>query len=118
MKGAERGFTMIEVMIAVVILTIGVLALASTSAAVTRMIGLGYRHTEASTIATELFERLQGRVCTGSADSTVTRDRFIAAWTVDSIAAGEGRRIDLTVQTPTPKGYRVDNFSTSVSCRI
>jgi Tfp pilus assembly protein PilV len=109
---------MIEVMIAVVILAVGVLGLASTSALVTRMIGQGHRHTTASAMATEQFEMLQGRVCAGMADSTVRRERFLVGWTVDSIAAGEGRRINLTVQTPTPSGHRVDHFSTSVSCRI
>ena len=39
----EAGFTIIEVMIAVVILTVGLLGLTATSALVTRMLGRGQR---------------------------------------------------------------------------
>ena len=39
MSQRERGFTIIEVMLAVVLLTIGAMALVGSSALVTRMIG-------------------------------------------------------------------------------
>jgi prepilin-type N-terminal cleavage/methylation domain-containing protein len=118
MTANDRGFTVIEVMVAVVVITIGLLGLTSTSASVVQMVGNGGRFSEVSEMAAEHFEAMRTRPCDQLADSTAYDGAFVVEWAVDSIAGGEGRRIDMTVQSPTPKGSRVDRFSMSVSCRI
>jgi len=40
-RTSERGFTLIEIMLAVVVLSVGVMALVRSSALATRMIGRG-----------------------------------------------------------------------------
>ena len=50
-RGQRAGFTIIEVMIAIVVLGVGVMALVGSSAMVTRMIGAGRTSTEAVEIA-------------------------------------------------------------------
>ena len=52
MKTSERGFTLVEVLIAVVVLGIGVTALVGSSALVTRMVGRGASETKAAEAAT------------------------------------------------------------------
>jgi len=53
------GFTLIEVMVAVIILSVGILALASGSGAVYRMLAAGKRSTKAGAIASERMELLR-----------------------------------------------------------
>jgi prepilin-type N-terminal cleavage/methylation domain-containing protein len=55
----EQGFTIVEVMLAVVLLAIGVMALVGSSAMVTRMIGRGRESTTVGQIATARAERLR-----------------------------------------------------------
>ena len=118
MSAGERGFTVIEVMMAIVILRVGILGLTSTAAAVVQMIGSGQRFTEASELAAEHLETMRTLPCAQLADSSTSRNRFAVAWTIAPIAGGEGRRIDLTVVSPTPRGRRAHHFSMSVSCRV
>ena len=72
---ARPGLTIIELMAAVVILSIGVLGLAWTTTVVTRMMGEGDHHTDAATAAQSRFERLRSTRCPvvgGSATSPLT----------------------------------------------
>ena len=114
----EHGTTVVEVIVAIVILTVGLLGLASSSATVTRMISRSQAYTEASALATQELELLHAQPCASLADGTKSVGMFQVGWAVDSIAAGEGRRIRMAVHTPTAQGMAVDSFTTSLSCRI
>jgi prepilin-type N-terminal cleavage/methylation domain-containing protein len=59
MTAKQSGFTLIEVMVAVVILSVGLLALAGSTANVSRMVGSGNRATVASQVATRRLENLR-----------------------------------------------------------
>jgi len=56
MKQKTSGFTLIEVMVAIVILSIGLLALAGATANVSKMVGYGKWATVASQVATRRVE--------------------------------------------------------------
>ena len=62
-RGGERGFTIVEVIIAIVVLTVGLLGLVTTAALVTRMIGQGQRSAVAATFASQRLERLRVTAC-------------------------------------------------------
>ena len=55
----QKGFTIIEIIIAIIVLTVGVLALVSTAALVTRMIARGQRSADASAFMARRVERLR-----------------------------------------------------------
>jgi prepilin-type N-terminal cleavage/methylation domain-containing protein len=76
-RGGERGFTIVEVIIAIVVLTVGLLGLVTTAALVTRMIGQGQRSAVASTFASQRMERLRVTACnpTLRADGSETLNR-------------------------------------------
>ena len=56
---SRRAFTLVEVMVAVILLTVGVLALVGSSAMVSRMIGKGRGATVAAQVATARLEQLR-----------------------------------------------------------
>ena len=59
----EQGFTVTEVIIAIVVLSVGLLALASTAALTTRMIGRGQRSAVAATFAARRLELMRPAAC-------------------------------------------------------
>lgn len=113
----ERGFTVIEVMVAVLILSVGMLALVSTAATVTRMIGQGQRYSEASTLAAGRFEILRATDCSAMTSSTATEGAYTLSWTVADTASGNAKAVTLTVTSPTGRGDRTDTFNTTIACK-
>ncbi|MGH7521175.1 MAG: prepilin-type N-terminal cleavage/methylation domain-containing protein [Gemmatimonadales bacterium] len=63
-KSNESGFTIIEIIIAIIVLTVGILGLVSTAALVTRMIGRGRVSEGAAIFATQRMEQLRASACT------------------------------------------------------
>lgn len=112
----EQGFTIIEVIIAVIVLSVGLLGLASTSALVTRMIAQGHRYTEIAAMGQGKLEELRVVNCTPSSGSEM-QGNYVVAWTTVSIAGGNGMLIASGVQSPTGTGYRWDVFSSIISCK-
>lgn len=116
----ERGFTIVEVLVSVLILSVGLLALASTAALVSRMVGQGDRYTEAANLASRQFEtfrsRWTGTNCAGAADGSTTESGFTVSWRLTSLAAGRARQVQLTVSSPTGRGTRTDTFYRTISC--
>ena len=116
----ERGFTIIEVLVAVLILTVGLLALASTAALVQRMVGQGDRYTEAANLAGRQFETFRsqwtGTNCLGAADGSTTVSGFTVAWRVVSVVNGRAREVQVTVTSPTGRGNRTDTFYQTIVC--
>lgn len=114
------GFTVVEVIIAILVLSVGVLGLASTAALTTRMISMGYRYSEASTVVAQQFEILRSRPCDQIVAGTRTTGIYELSWTVDEVAGrSPGRRINLEVTYPGSGGpARTDPFTTFVVCEI
>lgn len=70
--GNRAGFTIIEVIVATMILSVGVLALAGTAAVVTKQMASGSRQTVASTIAQARFDSLSSVQCSNLAAGGAT----------------------------------------------
>jgi prepilin-type N-terminal cleavage/methylation domain-containing protein len=118
---ARSGFTLVEVLVAVSILSVGLVALAGASAAVTRMIGRGKIDTRAAQLATQQLESLRLRAysttpwCTALANGgPQTTDHITLSWVV--AATGTGRRIDVTAAFATPRGVRTQVLTTFIDC--
>lgn len=72
----EKGFTLISVLVAVVILVIGILALTKTSAGVVRASAQAASRTEATSVARAYMEEVRSRQPTGLvSEAAVTVDR-------------------------------------------
>ncbi len=120
---SARGFTLVEVLVAIVLLTVGVMALLGSSALVSRMIGRGRGSTVAVQVATARLERLR-RVaasttprCTSPqfvSDSTTTAG-VAERWIVES-GAGLSRRVSVILAYRDPRGPVRDTLRTTVLC--
>jgi len=112
----ERGFTIVEVLVAVLVLSVGVLALVGTAGLVTRMVGQGHRFTEASALASERVELLRAQGCPSAGSGSETRGAYTISWRIIDEAGGRGRRFFVSVQSPTTRGSRTDNVETVHFC--
>lgn len=70
----RRAFTLLEVLVALVLLSVGILGVSTSAALVSRMIGDGARLTLAATVATARLEQLRAIPCaSATAGAAVTR---------------------------------------------
>ena len=113
---SERGFTIVEVLVAVMILSVGLMGLVTTAGLVTRMIAQGQRSTEAATLANERIELLRAQGCPAAATGSETRGAYTINWRVVAMASPKGRTIQVRVVSPTGRGTRSDNFQTVHFC--
>ncbi|MGH7533516.1 MAG: type IV pilus modification PilV family protein [Gemmatimonadales bacterium] len=122
MSGTRSGFTITEVMIAVVILGIGVLALAGGAAAATRMLGQGQRTTNAAAVGAARLDGLRRaanatnpRCTSGSfASGNATTNSVVESWTVPT--TGFARTVIEVVTYRKYNGTMTDTLATTVSC--
>jgi prepilin-type N-terminal cleavage/methylation domain-containing protein len=110
-----RGFTVVEVVIAIVIFSLGVLGLAGTAASVTRMVGQSQRYSRAAAMATQQFEILRATTdCDNVTSGSRTDGRYLMTWTVSDVT--NGKQLALAVQSPTASGNRTDTFTSIITC--
>jgi Tfp pilus assembly protein PilV len=126
----EKGFTIVEVMLAMIFLTVGVMAMVGSSAMATRMIGKGRQSTLVGQVAAARAEWLRqvarstATPCTSLAfksDSAVTGTPPVTEkWVLEPVAAGasgNSRTFTMSFRYRIPRGVRADTFTTSVLCK-
>ena len=123
MGRTSRGLTLVEVLIAIVVLGVGVAALASTSGMVTRMIGRGKVETRAAQAASSRMESLrlaaQGTSprCTSpsfASGGPVLAGSMTESWQVPQ--SGKRRRVRVSVTYLTVRGARTAELESTVEC--
>ena len=109
----NRGFTLIEVIVAVTLLVVGVLAVASTSALITGMIGAGGTDGKAAAVGRGVLESLLPTACGGEARGDTT----IGALRVDWSAAPSANAAEVVVVVTVPTTDRSpDSLNTARTC--
>lgn len=113
MSRDRGGFTIVETLVAVIILSIGVLALASTVGGITRMMSSGQQKTRASTVAASILDSLRNNAyssipkCSGLSNGSETTNRYgtryASSWTI----SGAGTSRDVRIQVSYRVGTRV-----------
>ena len=123
MRQTASGVTLVEVLIAIVVLGVGILALTGSSALVTRMIGRGKVETQAALLAARRVELLRASAATTTprcsaasftSGGPVLADGMSESWVVTP--AGAVRRIRVTVSYLTVRGVRSAVLETAVAC--
>lgn len=125
MRQSESGFTLVEVLIAVMVLGVGITALAGSSALVTRMVSRGQMSTRAAEVAAARMDSLRvvaysttprctsGGFASGSRSGT--SNNVAESWTI--VTAGKSRTITEIVTQKTARGRtHADTIVTVIGC--
>jgi prepilin-type N-terminal cleavage/methylation domain-containing protein len=122
---SRRGFTVVEVVIAIVVMSVGLLGLVTASAMVTRMIARGQRTAKGSTWGARRLEILRTTGCSSQAagyDTLYTQSHVAVAtnsWMFTNTTQGNAWTVVDTVSYQTAQGkWRKDVLETEVSCRF
>jgi hypothetical protein len=112
--GMRPAFTIVELLVAIVVFTIGLVALAATSGLVAAGVGDGGRLTAAAHAARSMLDSLGATPCGAVVSGSATRDGVAVAWSVtrDSSAA----HVDLAAGTALRRGNRRDTYRLVVPC--
>jgi len=118
---SRGGFTIIEVLIAIVVLAIGIIALVGSSASSTRMIGRGRSATRAVQAATERMEILRADAyrttpdCTALANGSDSASTgVVTTWTITG--AGTPRVVQVISRYRVPGRLKADTLTTQIRC--
>ncbi len=120
----EGGFTILEIMIAVVILMVGVLGLVMTAALTTRMMGRANRAQQAAAYASKRMEMMRPAACIvgqrNSGVDTLYRGSAMLAyntWDYTDIGSGSYRLRVITRWETTKNQMKSDTLEQGVPCR-
>ena len=123
MKHGRSGFTLVEALVAVVVVGVGIVALMSASSWITRMVGRGKMETRAALAASRRVEVLRAVAEGGSARCahpafTSGGPVFVGGvaekWEVAT--TGKVRPVRVTVTYLTVRGLRTATLETKISC--
>jgi len=111
----ERGYSLVELIVALLLFSIGGLALASTSALIGRALNLDGQRERASRLASRQIEILSA-ACHDAINGTEATPPISLEWTVSRPDTGH-IAINESVSYPGSQGRRTDRYETLVSCR-
>jgi prepilin-type N-terminal cleavage/methylation domain-containing protein len=124
-RPSPEGFTLLEILVALVILSAGILGLAATATLASRLVGDASRLTIAGTVATARLEQLRSVPCaTGVSGVAVTRG-IEERWTATALGPpGQPSALQVEVSvTYGVRGFRsgdparTQRFTGAVPCR-
>ena len=126
-RSPQRGFTLIEALIAFLITSVGLFALFATQAMLARNADVAKQRTEATRLAQEQLEALRayttlnttaGQVAwadlASASDSVTTNANFTRSWTLSDAATSPMRRVAINVTWPDRGGQTQTITLTSV----
>jgi prepilin-type N-terminal cleavage/methylation domain-containing protein len=109
----QSGFTLVEVLVAVTLLVVGVLAVASASAFITGMIGAGGTDGRAAAVGRGVLESLLPTACGGEARGDTTIGALEVEWT--TAPSANAAEVVVVVTVPATGGPG-DSLSTARAC--
>ena len=113
--GRRTGFTLVELIVAMLMLTIGLLGLAGVGAVVLKQMRGGTYQTIAASIAQSRFEQFEGDPCSSIASGTATVRGMTEKWTAAAVGL-RAKTIRDTVTFVGTRGTRKVGIHTVVAC--
>ncbi|MBA3580170.1 MAG: prepilin-type N-terminal cleavage/methylation domain-containing protein [Gemmatimonadaceae bacterium] len=113
--GRRTGFTLVELIVAMLMLTIGLLGLAGVGAVVLKQMRGGTYQTVAASIAQSRFEQFEGDPCSSIVSGTATVRGMTEKWTAAAVGL-RAKTIRDTVTFVGTSGTRKVGIHTVVSC--
>ncbi len=115
-RSDERGFTLAEVVVAMIILVVGILGLAASTAAVGRLTTLGVQQSRAANAGMSKIEELRslGNCMTMSGGSDTWPGGFARSWTTS--LAGRVQTVTVVVTYNTSRKQRTATYVSEIQC--
>ena len=110
-----RGFTLIEVVIAILILSVGALALAGSSAVMVRRLADSSRNSAGASVGRSRIESSFAAPCNALTAGSEQISGIRSEWSVSN--AQNSADITQRVTYPTRRGTHSENFKSSIPCR-
>jgi prepilin-type N-terminal cleavage/methylation domain-containing protein len=112
---ARQGFTLIEMIIAIIVMSIGIMGLAGTATYVATQMGGGAAQTVAAAMASRVSDSLSARRCSALINGSQTRRGVTMSWVIeDSVRT---KWVKSQVQyTPKRGAAKTLNYVTVIQC--
>jgi prepilin-type N-terminal cleavage/methylation domain-containing protein len=112
----RRGMSLVELIVGIIVLTVGMLGLAGVSTVVLRQMNGSANQTVATTLVQSRLEQFEGRPCASIVGGTATTRGVTETWTTSAVGS-RGKRIASTVRFSGLRGAASEvAFETVVSC--
>ena len=102
---AREGFTLAELLVALMVFSVGALAMVATSANVMTLITASKNRTLAAAVAASRFERMRSQSCTAHQSDSATTRGISEAWQVVKLAKAD----DVTVRVSFVANHRTQS---------
>ena len=121
-RGKRGGFTIVELVVSIIILSIGIIGLASTAAYVTRQMAGSKVQTIAASIAQNRIDSLTSIGCSrlvAPLSGSATTRGIAESWTVTDTLGLNVKKITLSMTVPVRRGApKTLTYKTYIPCRI
>jgi len=114
---ARAGFTLPELIVSILVITVGVLAMASTSVGVLRQMRAGNQVSLASYVAQSRMESLRGLQCSSITSGAGVSRGMIEAWTVTALSTKITAVAETVTYQPRPGVTRQLGTNAVIPCR-
>jgi prepilin-type N-terminal cleavage/methylation domain-containing protein len=112
---SRRGFTLIEMIIAIIVMSIGIMGLAGTATYVATQMGGGAAQTVAAAMASRVSDSLSARRCSALVDGSQTRRGVTMSWVVTD--SSRTKWVTSQVQYKPKRGAtKTLNYVTVIQC--
>jgi prepilin-type N-terminal cleavage/methylation domain-containing protein len=113
---ARAGFSLPELIVAMMILTVGILALASGSAGVLRQMRAGNQTALAALVAQSRMEMIRSQTCGTLASGSATTRGLSESWTITATSGRINEIHDTVTYTPRPGVTRTYTLVGVIPC--
>ena len=110
----RRGYTIVELLVAVMIFSVGLLAMAGTASVIMSTLTSTQSRTIAASVAESRFERVRATPCVNRAAGSALSRGISEAWTLDRLARADDVTVNVTFLSN--RRQRTETFRSFLPC--